>query len=432
MSNASDNELNFDDLDFNKNKRGKRKNQPDNKRWTIFLIQGLIGLVALVTAGQFFFTDNAEVSDLQATIAAQNNRPVLSAQGLYERALEEIAVGNSSLALRDLDLAIELEPAYTDAYYQRALLHYDLNNYRQALTDFTSALDLGYEEDEDLFYSMAVSHFELEEYSKAAEDYDRVLELNDENINALYWRGRSYAKAGLYTTAVKDIEMAIEMGYEELEYAYFYLALAYDDLGDYEKAAALYTRSIEKIEAECETYHCWIDYNNRGVEYYQLGDYQGAIKDYTKAIQLNPEPYALALQNRGDAYHALSEHSSALADWNTMFTMLEKRVITREFLADSNILTAGIDGAGVQVHVSFVGKKGETVNIISAARNPNLDTMLIVRNPEANAIAYNDQYDDMNDAQILKLVLPEDGTYTIVVADSAGDNTGDFTLKLER
>jgi tetratricopeptide (TPR) repeat protein len=55
-------------------------------------------------------------------------------------------------------------------------------------------------------------------------------------------------------------------------------------------------------------------YNNRGAAKSNLGDKQGAIVDYDKAIELNPN-YADAYYDRGLAYQKLRENQRALADF---------------------------------------------------------------------------------------------------------------------
>ena len=57
------------------------------------------------------------------------------------------------------------------------------------------------------------------------------------------------------------------------------------------------------------------DYVDRGVAKYRLRDYQGAIADYSKAIEINPQ-YADAYNNRGIAkYMILGDYQGACADY---------------------------------------------------------------------------------------------------------------------
>jgi tetratricopeptide (TPR) repeat protein len=56
------------------------------------------------------------------------------------------------------------------------------------------------------------------------------------------------------------------------------------------------------------------DYLNRGVSKYFLEDYSGAIADYTKAIEIDPN-YALAYYNRGVSKYSLDDYSGAIADY---------------------------------------------------------------------------------------------------------------------
>ena len=57
------------------------------------------------------------------------------------------------------------------------------------------------------------------------------------------------------------------------------------------------------------------DYLNRGNTKYHLRDYQGAIADYSKAIEINPQ-YAYAYINRGNAKSDLGSYQGAIADYN--------------------------------------------------------------------------------------------------------------------
>ena len=64
------------------------------------------------------------------------------------------------------------------------------------------------------------------------------------------------------------------------------------DSGDYQGAIKDYNKAIEINPNYSEAYF------NRGIVKYRLGDYQGEIEDYNKAIEINPD-YSKAYYNRG-------------------------------------------------------------------------------------------------------------------------------------
>ena len=57
------------------------------------------------------------------------------------------------------------------------------------------------------------------------------------------------------------------------------------------------------------------DYFNSGLDKYDKQDYKGAIEDYNKAIELNPN-YALAYSIRGAAKGELKDYRGAMQDYN--------------------------------------------------------------------------------------------------------------------
>ena len=56
-----------------------------------------------------------------------------------------------------------------------------------------------------------------------------------------------------------------------------------------------YTRAIELDPKSINAY------NYRGICYYRMEDYRRAINDYTRAAEIDPK-YAIAYNNRGMAY----------------------------------------------------------------------------------------------------------------------------------
>ena len=80
------------------------------------------------------------------------------------------------------------------------------------------------------------------------------------------------------------------------------------NLEDYYGAIEDYSKAIELDPDDADAYY------NRGVAKKKLKDYYGAINDYSKAIELKPD-YADAYVNRGISKEDLGDLNGACADW---------------------------------------------------------------------------------------------------------------------
>ena len=92
------------------------------------------------------------------------------------------------------------------------------------------------------------------------------------------------------------------------------IALEYNDIGiakakteDYEGAIRDFTKAIEIIPYYAGSY------DNRGIAKRYIGDYEGAITDHTRAIELNPDCYG-AYSNRANAKLEMGNYEGAIAD----------------------------------------------------------------------------------------------------------------------
>ena len=83
----------------------------------------------------------------------------------------------------------------------------------------------------------------------------------------------------------------------------------YNMLGEYKSAIRDLTKAVELNPLLVSAY------DNRGTVYKSLKDYGAAMRDYSKAIELKPD-YARAYQNRGIIYHALKDTAAAMQDYD--------------------------------------------------------------------------------------------------------------------
>ena len=79
--------------------------------------------------------------------------------------------------------------------------------------------------------------------------------------------------------------------------------------GHTQEAVKEYSKAIELDPSFASAYH------NRGILYNKLGEQQKALDDYNKAIELDPS-YAFAYNGRGNVYRGLGERQKALDNYN--------------------------------------------------------------------------------------------------------------------
>jgi tetratricopeptide (TPR) repeat protein len=190
-------------------------------------------------------------------------------------------------------LKLEIDDANkATAYYNRGIAYYDLENYKAAIADYTSALriDPGYAA---AYNNRGIAYRKLENYKAAIADYTSALKINPDDADAYYNRGNAYYNLENYTAAIADYTSALRInpGYAA---AYNGRGNAYTNIGNYNEAIADF-KSALRINPDYAG-----AYNNRGYAYEKLKNYTAAIADYTSALRINPD-FAYAYNNRGTA-----------------------------------------------------------------------------------------------------------------------------------
>jgi tetratricopeptide (TPR) repeat protein len=234
-------------------------------------------------------------------------------------------------------------------YYARGWIHYLLEEPRQAIADFTRALDLDpnyfaaysrlggvyrnlgrdYGERKDLQASIAAYDRALALDSQATSvyadrgwtyhfsgdpqqaiaDFDRALELDPKEIDA--YAGRGWVHIGLeeYNQAIADFDRALELDPKALD-ACHGRGWAHVQLKEYNQAIADFDRYIEVSEK-----NPWV-YLRRSMAYASLKNHQQALADFDRALALSPKDAARIYAARGWAYHHAGESKQALADFD--------------------------------------------------------------------------------------------------------------------
>ncbi|HEC56454.1 MAG TPA: tetratricopeptide repeat protein [Candidatus Syntrophoarchaeum butanivorans] len=120
-----------------------------------------------------------------------------------------------------------------------------------------------------------------------------------------FYLGNALYKQKNFENSIKAYSTSL--GLNEHAKAYYNRGLVYAEQEKYDEAIKDFDKAIELNPDDAEAYH------NRGIAYTKLGEYDEAIKDFDKAIELNPDD-AEAYHNRGNAYARLGEYERARED----------------------------------------------------------------------------------------------------------------------
>lgn len=156
----------------------------------------------------------ASQGDYPAAIALLNRTIALcpdSATDYNNRGLMYYRDGKITEALKDLSLALEIEPTLDSAYNNRANCYAAKGDLAQAIADYDTALDLN-PANIRAWINQGIAFRELRMYDLALENFDITLIIGDSLQSRIYAeRGRTYHLQGDWNCAVADYQTALAM-----------------------------------------------------------------------------------------------------------------------------------------------------------------------------------------------------------------------------
>lgn len=177
-------------------------------------------------------------------------------------------------------------------------------------------------------------------YREAIEDYTEVLEEDPEGTNKLWAlpaRGDCYVHIYDYQHAIEDYTACIELSKDFEEEVYTNRAHAYSGIGRYEEAANDWTMVIKNSDNEDYIQNA---YFHRGWIKEILHDDYGALRDYNRSIDINPNSSFTYIM-RGKTYQRLHDEARAKQDFeyvlqiDTIANSSSRRYYALCFLGDN-------------------------------------------------------------------------------------------------
>lgn len=176
------------------------------------------------------------------------------------------------------------EPQQTsEDFMEDAVTHYKDGEYNQALRLFNIAIDTNeYADLKDiLYYYRAHTHWKLDNLKEAVQDFDSAIVANNQKSHYYYYRSRVKLDQGDTEASILDLSRAIEV--EEKANYYSKRGFLHQKRGRQEEALADFNKAIELDDTAAEAYY------NRGVLMFRLLNPKGGCADFQKAVDLGWE-----------------------------------------------------------------------------------------------------------------------------------------------
>jgi len=185
---------------------------------------------------------------------------------------------------------------------------------------------------EDAFYERGRIYHEQKKFLNAIHDFTKVTELNPQNYKAYYLRGYTKYLIGNYRGAMDDLSQSISI-YPNSALAFWYRAEVRIKTGDktgacedWDKAYRLgYFEATAKIRGNCRGMQLSREVNadeylRSGDEKLDKGDAAGALADYLKAEELDPES-GMILYSIGLAKVIIGDKKGACEAWKKAISL---------------------------------------------------------------------------------------------------------------
>jgi len=242
---------------------------------------------------------------LVPAVAASGSSP--EATHKFKEARDAYDKGRVEEAVALYTAAIQIDPGYVEAYYERSRLHKELKAWDKEFADLNSMLVL------DAKHLAALRRrgdclFSRKQYLDAELDYSAAIKIDRNNWYTYYMRGRARVAQGYLESALKDFDQAIREE-EHADRAFYERGKVYLALGKRRKAENDFEEAIE-IDDE----NAWA-YLELGKMRLADGKHEEALKLITNAERHSEGKYGQPLFWRGNVYGAVGDWEHALEDY---------------------------------------------------------------------------------------------------------------------
>jgi tetratricopeptide (TPR) repeat protein len=224
---------------------------------------------------------SAEIKDNNKQVSVSNKQK--TTESIYNSAVEAYNNGNFLEARNKLNSLIAEERNST-LYHFRGFTYLRERDFISAINDFKEALLIN-PTDTGCYYNLAYTEYLIEDYQNALINFTKAINLGSDRLNAYFFRGIIKSELGDIRGAISDYDFIISEFHSIDDNSFRATVLnnkAYCLVGldDYDSALPLVNNALT---LEKDKSFIW---DTRGELYYKTGKFQECISDMTKALSI--------------------------------------------------------------------------------------------------------------------------------------------------
>ena len=270
------------------------------------------------------------------------------AQAYNNRAVALEKINRLQEALIDIEFAINLAPNYAQAYENKGNILQKLSLFKEAIDQFQKAILLN-PNNYETHLNMGNALLAIEELEQSIASYDRAIEINPNLFEALNNKANALQKLYKFDKALAYYNSALDIKNNSAE-LYYNRGKVLEHLNRFEEALQDFNQSIN-LTSDAKVYV------SRGHLFHLQKSYLNALKDYLKAIQINP---------MFDYLHGTIQHlKMQICDWSNFeneITLLNQKINSNEKVSDPFSLLGLIDSPNLQKACAEIFAKDQYPN----------------------------------------------------------------------
>lgn len=240
---------------------------------------------------------------------AQSNKDLKKnlkdAKKLTKEAKNSFEKKDYKTAVNKFAQATLLTPNDAETRFWKGRAHYELKEFDQSLGEFDAALSQGYNPPLDVYKLRWRVNFERKNFDAALDDAQKVLQSEPSNLQLNQAVGEIHLAKNSHNEAVAAFQKILQSDSNNAD-AYYYLASAYQKLGDYKNQRLNASEAIKRNTTFLSE------------SYFIIGDaaqksknYNEAIEAYRKTLNAKPDYYPV-YHNLADIYRIQNQFEEAI------------------------------------------------------------------------------------------------------------------------